>query len=136
VALNTQAHALLEAMKNERNQHIDWVFPSDSKAGHLLEIRKTFLSILEQAEITEFRLHDVRRTMASHLINSGASIYEVKEILGHQDLRSTQVYARLATSSIARTSEIMSRKIDEVVNSEENITVPNTPITQGFPSPE
>jgi hypothetical protein len=38
-----------------------------------------------------------------------------KRIPGHQDLRSTQVYARLATESIARTSEIMSRKVDEVM---------------------
>jgi integrase len=114
VALNTQAHALLVAMDAEKGT-VDWVFPSKSKCGHLLEIRRTFASILKQANITEFRLHDVRRTMASHLINSGASIYEVKEILGHQDLRSTQVYARLATESIARTSEIMSRKVDEVM---------------------
>jgi site-specific recombinase XerD len=62
--------------------------------------------------------------MASHLINSGASIYEVKEILGHQDLKSTQVYARLATSSIARTSEIMSDKIEQVLHQDKTAQLP------------
>jgi site-specific recombinase XerD len=121
-------------MEKDRNQNIDWVFPSNSKAGHLLEIRRTFASILKQADISEFRLHDVRRTMASQLINSGASIYEVKEILGHQDIRSTQVYARLATSSIAKTSEIMSRKIDEIVNLKENPATEETPVFQASPA--
>ncbi len=116
VALNTQAHALLEKMHKEREPGVDWVFPSNAECGHLREIRRTFAFILEKAEIREFRLHDVRRTMASHLINSGASIYEVKEILGHQDLKSTQIYARLATASIARTSEIMSNKIDQALS--------------------
>jgi site-specific recombinase XerD len=89
-------------MREKKTSSSPYLFPSDSKQGHLLEVRKTFASILEEAKITGVRLHDLRRTHASMLINSGASIFDVKTILGHEDIRSTQIYARLATSSLAR----------------------------------
>lgn len=42
--------------------------------------------------------HTGRHTFATMLISHGASIYEVKELLGHSDVKVTQVYAHLADS--------------------------------------
>ena len=39
--------------------------------------------------------HCGRHTFATMLISKGASIYEVKELLGHRDVKVTQVYAHL-----------------------------------------
>lgn len=39
--------------------------------------------------------HVARHTFATMLISKGASIYDVKELLGHQDVKVTQVYAHL-----------------------------------------
>lgn len=39
--------------------------------------------------------HVGRHTFATMLLNKGASIYEIKELLGHQDVKVTQVYAHL-----------------------------------------
>ena len=39
--------------------------------------------------------HVGRHTFATMLLNKGASIYEVKELLGHRDVKVTQVYAHL-----------------------------------------
>lgn len=39
--------------------------------------------------------HVARHTFATMLINKGASIYDVKELLGHCDVKVTQVYAHL-----------------------------------------
>ena len=39
--------------------------------------------------------HMGRHTFATMLINKGASIYEVNELLGHRDVKVTQVYAHL-----------------------------------------
>lgn len=116
IAINSQAHALLSDMLEGRNQASGWLFPSRSKEGHMLSVRKTFARIVKEAKLPEFRLHDLRRTHASLLINAGASLYEVKDILGHEDIRSTQIYAKLSTSSLAKTSEIAARKIGEAMN--------------------
>jgi len=117
VELNSQALALLKRMESVRDKSNDWVFPSrTSKSGHLTDIKRAFKSMLAEAGITEnTRFHDLRRTYATLLINSGASIYEVKEILSHCDIRSTQTYARLSKSKLADTSELAAKKIEEAM---------------------
>ncbi len=114
LAINSQAYELLCEMEKKRSAS-QFLFPSKSAKGHLLEVRRTFARIIKEAGIDNFRGHDLRRTNASILINGGASLAEVKSALGHSDVRSTLVYARLSTKSMAKTSEIAAKKIGEAM---------------------
>ena len=40
-------------------------------------------------------MHTLRHTLASRLIQNGMSVYEVREILGHSDIKTTMRYAHL-----------------------------------------
>lgn len=44
----------------------------------------------------KLNVHSLRHTFASWLVQSGVSIYEVQKLLGHSDIKVTQVYAHLA----------------------------------------
>lgn len=46
--------------------------------------------------------HMLRHTVASQLVNSGASFREVADLLGHQSLQTTAIYAKLDLASLAR----------------------------------
>ena len=46
--------------------------------------------------ITPIRFHDLRATFITHMFANGASIAEVQSVVGHSDLKTTQVYLRLA----------------------------------------
>jgi integrase len=116
VALNSAALRLLTEMAKSRDKSSDWVFPSRSAKGHLLDVRKTFSTICKRATISGLRLHDLRRSHATHLLNSGVDVMTIKELLGHKSLKSTQVYARVATSSLAKSSELAAVKIQEAIN--------------------
>lgn len=47
-------------------------------------------------------LHDLRRTVATHLLQAGMRIEQVRDFLGHQQLETTQLYARPAAHQILR----------------------------------
>jgi len=60
---------------------------------------------LRRAGLADCKIHTLRHTVASRLIQNGMSVYEVKSILGHTDIRTTMRYAHLEqrdTSTKAR----------------------------------
>jgi integrase len=64
-------------------------------------IRKAF----DRADLKDCSAHTLRHTHATRLIQHGLSIYEVKEMLGHADIKTTMRYAHIeqrATSSKAK----------------------------------
>jgi len=48
-----------------------------------------------RAGLQNCRVHTLRHTHASRLIQNGMSVYEVREILGHSDIKTTMRYAHL-----------------------------------------
>ncbi len=53
---------------------------------------------LKEAGITNFHFHDLRHTFASNMLLSGASLKDVKEMMGHSDISMTDRYAHLTHS--------------------------------------
>ncbi len=74
----------------------DFVFPSDGKKGHYIEPKRRWNELLKRANITDFHIHDLRRTLATYMVNSGANVALIQSALNHKDLRTTlKVYARV-----------------------------------------
>ena len=48
----------------------------------------------------ELRLHDLRHSYASFLVNAGRSLYDVKNLLGHHDPKGTMRYAHLSPQAM------------------------------------
>ena len=53
----------------------------------------------------ELRMHDLRHSFASFLVNSGRSIYEVQRILGHSQIASTQRYSHLSSKTLLEAAD-------------------------------
>ncbi|MFQ9367288.1 MAG: site-specific integrase, partial [Bilophila wadsworthia] len=58
--------------------------------------------------LADVRIHDLRHTFASFLVNAGHSLYEVQKLLGHSDPRTTMRYAHLGQASLMAAAETVS----------------------------
>ena len=72
----------------------EWLFPqSNGRAGHMTSLQKAWAAICKAAGLTGLRLHDLRHTHASILVNSGASLALVGSLLGHTKSTTTARYS-------------------------------------------
>ena len=76
-----------------------------SKNNHISErtvfniVKKYAFKITRNEKISP---HSLRHTFATHLLNNGADLMSVKELLGHKDLSSTQIYTHVNISELKK----------------------------------
>ena len=76
-----------------------YIFPHFSNMkGYFRNFDCYWQEALTEAEITNFRFHDLRHTCASMLAMNGASLLEIAEVLGHKSITMTQRYSHLCTA--------------------------------------
>ncbi|MBQ8744113.1 MAG: site-specific integrase, partial [Mailhella sp.] len=89
----------------------EWVFPSNRTKHHMTSVFSVWNKVRRKAGLEDVRMHDLRHSFASFLINSGCSLYEVQRILGHHDPKVTTRYAHLTQDSLLKAANIVADKI-------------------------
>jgi integrase len=73
-----------------------WVFPNPKTKKPFLKMQTGWMRARQLAGLEGLRVHDLRHSFASALVNRGMTLYDVKEALGHSSVVTTQRYAHLA----------------------------------------
>ena len=88
-----------------------YIFPSPVTGRPSPSLYFPWQRIRLRAGLPDLRLHDLRHSFASFLVNRGVSLYVVQGLLGHGNTRYTQRYAHLTPDTCAmrrRRSEVLS----------------------------
>ncbi|MDR6731854.1 tyrosine-type recombinase/integrase [Delftia sp. WSY_9] len=68
--------------------------------------------VRREAGMPDLRMHDLRHTFASNLVNSGQSIYVVSKLLGHSQIKTTARYSHLADETLMSAVDAAAKVVD------------------------
>jgi integrase len=96
-----------------RYEGVPWVFYNPTTGKPPVSIYNAWDTIRNRVGLPEVRLHDLRHSFASFLVNSGSSLYEVQRLLGHYDPKVTMRYAHLSPESLINAANKVGRMVHE-----------------------
>jgi integrase len=99
----------------------DYVFFNPETKSHVQDIKTGFKAACRRAEIKGLRIHDLRHTAASWMVEAGVDLVTVSRILGHSSIQMTMRYAhptpenmRRAVEKLAEITDQTRQKVDTV----------------------
>jgi len=116
VPMNEFVYKILKELPRTSEEH---VFFNPETNDHIKDIKTSFRTACQRAEIRGIRLHDLRHTAASKMIEAGADLVTVSKILGHASIQMTMRYAhptpenmRLAVGRLGEILDSTRQKVD------------------------
>lgn len=108
VPLNDSALDVLAQVGTQGNSEYLFLSKHDER---FQRIHKQWHRIRKLAGLEFLRLHDLRHGFASFLVNSGRTLYEVQQILGHSDPKVTMRYSHLSSKALQEAANTASLAI-------------------------
>jgi len=87
-----------------KGRAVNWLFVG--RAGRKLSrktVWKTFARLAASAGISTSKVHSLRHSFATHLLQGGADLRSVQEMLGHADIGTTQIYTHVSQEVLKQT---------------------------------
>lgn len=112
IYLNSKAVKILKKLyKRPEYCFSPYIIKNKNFTFHLVDIKNTWNKLLENTGISNFRIHDIRHTIASLILAEGHSLSEIACILGHKSITMAQKYAHLANEAALKVTNTVSRNV-------------------------
>ena len=108
IPLNSEAVSVLQEWKRFCDTSpisSEYVFANPVTGERMTEVGNAWNRVLEKANISQFRFHDLRHTFASKLAKKGVDLNTIRELMGHADITMTLRYAHLSPGHLSEAVE-------------------------------
>lgn len=109
VPLSGEALAVLEQLP--RFGGCPYIVPNPDTLKPFVSIKRAWQTARKEALLSGLRIHDLRHSAASFMINAGVNLYAVGKVLGHADHKSTMRYSHLANETLLAAVEAGAAKL-------------------------
>ena len=98
------------------DQNCPYIFANPKTKKPFVSIYHSWHAARTAVGLADVRLHDLRHSFASFLVNNGRSIYEVQKILGHTQIKTTQRYAHLSNDTLLDAANIVATSVGPLMS--------------------
>ena len=113
VPITSDLKALLKSIP--RISGNNFVFPSKKTGKPFINIYTSWNTARTNAGLRNVRLHDLRHTFASTLVNAGVPLHNIQLLLGHHNISVTQRYAHLSKDSLMSSAEVAGSLLPDIL---------------------
>jgi len=99
----------------DRNESDIYVFTNRKTNKPFVNVFKPWNRLRIKAGVPFLRLHDLRHMYATYCVNNGRSIFEVSQLLGHADTRTTIRYSHLSSKTLLEAANSVTTKMTDVM---------------------
>lgn len=98
-----------------RSMKCEWAFANPQTNKPFVSVFCAWNTARKNAGLADVRVHDLRQSFARLLVNSGRTLYEVQQILGHTQVKTTQRYAHFSQETLLYAAHAATRSVGWVM---------------------
>ena len=92
-----------------------FIFPNPNTQKPFSSVFYAWDTARKKAGLADVRIHDLRHTFASTLVNQGVPLYEVQKLLGHSQIRTTERYAHLQQKRLQESAGFAGKVFEHIL---------------------
>ena len=119
IPINASLYSVLEAFRGQSSGA--FLFRNAKTEKPLGSVKTAFKAACRRAGIIGLRFHDLRHTFASRLVENGADLITVKELLGHSSVKITERYTHSQSEQKKSAVALLAVKSGEKAGSKEDL---------------
>lgn len=104
-----------------KSENSQYVFLNPRTGKPYKKLQASFKGTCRRADIKGLRMHDLRHTFASRLVERGVDLIRIKELLGHSTVKITERYTHSNQEGRKKAVELLCQKSPKTAKKSENL---------------